>query len=169
MSKATAGTERPATIPSVALKHLVEQVLDRLPKPHTDNVIEDVFFAIEGDPAWRSTYDRVVYESGKPAATSWAAFWIAHAERRTGDQRETASRGTLIDSFAPLVTPPEKRGKKVKAPEALSAMHNYFTAHRDELPPGIRDYRETILALIMDGIPTEDAFERVLSRPSMAW
>jgi hypothetical protein len=169
MPKASANAERSATIPNLRLKQLVDQVLEHLPKPHTERVIEDVFAAIEGNPLWRSTYDRMVYESGKAGVNSWAAFWISHSEKRTGDKRETAAKGTLIDSFAPLVTPTEKRNKKVKEPEALKAMHDHFIAHRGELPPGIRDYRDAIVALIMDGIGTEAAFQQALERPALAW
>jgi hypothetical protein len=169
MPKATANAEHSSTIPTIRLKQLVEQVLDSLPKPHTEHVIEDVFFAIEGEPAWRSSYDRMVYDCGKAAVNSWAAFWVAHAEKRTGEERRTASRGTLIDSYSPLVTPTGKLNKKVKEPEALKAMHDHFLAHRAELPPAIRDYREMIIALIMDGVGTEAAFAKALDRPSMAW
>lgn len=35
------------------LKLFVEKVLASLPKPHTEDVIEDVFVAIEGNDAWR--------------------------------------------------------------------------------------------------------------------
>ena len=169
MPKATATAERPTTMPNLRLKQLIDQVLEQLPAPHTEHVIEDVFVAIEADPAWRSAYDRMVYESGKALVASWAGFWISHAEKRTGDQRETASRSSLIESYAPLVKPTEKRAKKVKEPEALKAMHDHFVAHRAELPAGIRDYREMIVTLIMDGIGTEAAFAQAVERPSLAW
>lgn len=169
MPKATATADRPNTMPNLRLKQLVDQVLESLPVPHTENVIEDVFVAIEGDPVWRSTYDRMVYESGKPLVTAWAGFWISHAEKRTGDQRETAARSSLIESYARLVNPAEKRNKKVKEPDALKAMHDHFLAHRADLPSGIRDYREMIVTLIMDGIGTEAAFAQALDRPSFAW
>ena len=160
---------RPSTMPNLRLKHLVEQVLDRLPKPHSTDVVEDVFVAIEGDPAWRSSYDRMVYESGKALVTSWAGFWISHAEKRTGDQRETAVRSTLIESYSRLVDPSAKRSRKRTEAEALQAMHEHFIAHRTEMPAGIRDYRETIVTLIMDGVGTEAAFSQALERPSFAW
>ena len=169
MSKSTANAERSATIPNLRLKQLVDQVLEQLPKPHTEHVIEDVFFAIENEPNWRASYDRMVYECGKAAINSWAAFWVAHAEKRTGDERKSTSRGTLIDSYSPLVTPTGKLNKKVKEPEALKAMHDHFVAHRAELPPVIRDYRDMIVALIMDGVATEAAFAKALERPSLAW
>lgn len=169
MPKATANAERSATLPNLGLKRLVDQVLERLPKPHTENVVEDVFVAIEGDPTWRATYDRMVYESGKAAVTAWASFWISHAEQRTGDQRETAARSTLIESYSRLATPTAKRNKKVKEPEALKVMHEHFLAHREKLPSAIRDYREVIVALLMDGIGTEAAFAQALETPTFAW
>lgn len=169
MPKAAATAERAVTMPNLRLKQLVDQVLARLPKPHTKDVVQDVFVAIEGDPDWRGAYDRMTYESGKAVVTSWASFWIAHAEKRTGDQRETAAASSLIDSYSPLVTPAEPRSKALKEPEALKAMHDHFTAHRAELPADIRDYRETILVLIMDGVATEKAFQQALARPAFAW
>jgi len=165
----TSTVDRPAAVPGLRLKQLVDQVLDRLGTPHTENVVEDVFVAIENDPVWRASYDRMVYESGKPAVTSWASYWISHAEKRMGDQRETASRNTLIDSYTRLVEPAKKRGKKVKEPEALKAMHDHFLAHRASLPADIRDHREVIVALIMDGIGVEAAFAQALEKPAFAW
>lgn len=169
MPKATANAERSATIPNLGLKRLVDQVLDSLPEPHSHDIVEDVFLAIEGDPVWRGTYDRMVYESGKAAVTAWASFWISHGEQRTGDQRETAARSTLIESYSRLAKPMAKRNKKVKEPEALKAMHEHFLAHREQLPSGIRDYREVIVALLMDGIGTEAAFAQALETPTYAW
>lgn len=169
MARAALNAERPATMPNLRLKQLVDEVLDTLPKPHTEDVIEDVFVAIEKNPAWRGAYDRMVYESGKALVNSWAGFWISHAEKRVGDQRETAARSTLIESYSRLVKPAEKRNKKVKEPEALKAMHDHFLAHRAELPAQIRDYRDMIVTLIMDGIDTEAAFAQALDRPSFAW
>ncbi|HEX5129696.1 MAG TPA: hypothetical protein VFV90_08115 [Usitatibacter sp.] len=156
-------------LPNLGLKQLVDQVLERLGTPHGENIVEDVFLAIEGDPTWRASYDRMVYQSGKASVTSWASYWISHAANRTGDQRESASRSTLIDSYARLVQPAPKRGKKVKEPAALQALREHFVAHRAELPQDIRSYREMILTLIMDGIDTESAFAQAIERPSFAW
>ena len=169
MSRVLANAVRPSTMPNLRLKQLVDQVLDRLPAPHTEDVVEDVFVAIEGDPVWRSTYDRMVYESGKALVTSWASFWISHAEKRTGEQRETAARSSLIESYSRLVTPAAKRGKKVTEDEALKAMHDYFLEHRATMPQDIRDYRETIVTLIMAGVATDVAFAYAFERPSFAW
>jgi len=161
--------EKPIGTRSVQLKQLVDVVLAGLPKPHTENVIEDVFVAIEGNADWRKSYDRMVYESGKASVNAWMGFWISHAEQRVGDQRETAARSTLIESYSKLVKPAVKRGKKVKEPEALKAMHDHFQANRASLDAGIRDHREVILALIMDGMGVEAAFAQAVDKPAFAW
>ena len=151
------------------LKNLVEQALASLPAPHTPEVVEDVFLAIEQNPIWRKSYDEVVYKLGKPVTIAWAGFWIAHAEGRVGDQRETATRAALIDSFARMAAPAAKRGKKVKEPDAVQAMHDYFQAHRDELPATIREHRDVIVALIMEGIAADAAYATVMEKPAYAW
>ena len=159
----------PATIRSLRLKQLVDEVLEAIAKPHTEDVIEDVFLAIEKNETWRKSYDRMVYESGKATVNSWAGFWISHAEKRVGSTRETAGKSTLIESYAKLVEPSVKRNKKVKEPEALKAMHDHFLANRASLPAEIRDHREVIVALIMDGIGVEAAFAQALEKPAFAW
>ena len=169
MPKAVPSPETPSGTRSVHLKQLVDTVLAQLPKPHTEDVIEDVFVAIEGNAEWRKSYDRMVYESGKPAVNAWASFWISHAEQRVGDQRESAARSTLIDSYSKLVAPAGKRGKKLREPEALKTMHEHFLANRASLGADIRDYREVIVALIMDGMAVETAFEQAVEKPAFAW
>ncbi|HET7729328.1 MAG TPA: hypothetical protein VFK48_13765, partial [Usitatibacter sp.] len=67
---------------TLRLKQLVDEVRESLPAPHTPEVIEDVFVAVENNPAWRKTYDEIVYKLGKPTTNAWAGFWIAHGEGR---------------------------------------------------------------------------------------
>lgn len=154
---------------TLRLKQLVSDALGSLPKPHTENVIEDVFVAIEGNPAWRKTYDEIVYERGKATVNAWGGFWISHAVGRVGDQRESSARSTLIESYSKLVAPAPKRLKKMKEPEALKAMHDHFLAHRESLPATIREHRDVIVALIMDGLEPEAAFSKALEKPAFAW
>lgn len=152
----------------IRMKQLVDQVLERLPAPHTEDVIEDVFQAIENNPEWRRTYDAVVHHLGKGAANSWGGFWVAHAERRVGPLQTPATRGTLLDSYAKLVESAPKRDKKLKEPEALELMRAHFKAQRDGLPASIREYRALIVTLIMDGIAPAAAFARALEKPAFA-
>ena len=169
MPKMSAVAEKPATLKNLGLKQLVDEVLSQLPSPRSVDVVEDVFLGIEGNEAWRKSYDRMVYEAGRATVVSWAGFWISHAEQRVGDQRETAARSTLIESYSKLDKPSAKRGRKLKEAEALTAMHDHFLANRATLPANTRDYREVILALLMDGIAVETAFAQALEKPTYAW
>lgn len=154
---------------SLRLKQLVTEVLVANPAHEADDVIEEVFVAIEANPVWHKTYDAVCYALGKDVAAAWTGFWVAHLTHRVGDQRQNSARSTLITSFTPLVASAGKRPKKVKEPQAVQAMHEHFTAHRDTLPAGVREHRDVIVALIMDGLPVEAAFEKALEKPAFAW
>lgn len=154
---------------TLRLKQLVDEARESLPEPHTEDVIEDVFLAIENNPVWRKTYDDIVYKLGKPATNGWAGFWISHGEGRTGDQRETATRASLIESYSRLVAPAAQRSKKLKEADAVKAMHDHFQANRESLPPTIRDHRDVIVTLIMAGVEPEAAFAKALEKPAFAW
>ena len=153
---------------TIRLKQLVDEALKSLPTPYTEDVIEDVFHAIEQNPRWRKTYDELVYELGKPVVNMWGGFWVAHALGLTGEEQGPATRATLLDTYSKLVTPAPKRSKKIKEPEALKMMHDHFQAHRDSLPASIRDHRALIVTLIMEGIPADIAFSKALEKPSFA-
>ena len=153
---------------TLRLKQLIDEVLKSIGTPHTEDVIEDVFHAIEQNPMWRKTYDQIVHGLGKGPTIAWAGFWIAHAVQRVGGEPGPATRSEILDSYAKLLSPAPKRSKKVKEPEALKALHDHYLAHRDTLPPNIREHRDVILTLIMDGIPTDVAFSKALEKPTFA-
>lgn len=150
------------------LKKLMEEVLETLPAPHGEDIIEDVFCAIETNPKWRKEYDDLAYNLGKSMVNGWGAFWIAHSKGRVAGELVSASRCGLLDSYAKLEKGPKTAMKKVKEPEALKVMSEYFFANRDSLSADVRKHRELILELIKVGIPPADAFPKVLEKPSMA-
>lgn len=154
---------------SIRLKQLVAEVMKTGIDPKAEDVIEQVFVAIEANPVWAQTYKAASYTLGKDLTPAWTGFWVAHLTQRVGDQREPAARTSLIESFTRLVAPAGKRGKKVKEPEAVAAMHEHFLGHRDTLPADVREHRDVIVALIMDGLPCESAFATALAKPMYAW
>jgi hypothetical protein len=154
---------------SLRLKQLVTEVLAANNAPDAGDIIEEVFVAIEANPVWRKTYDEVSYAQGKGMAAAWTGFWVAHLAQRAGDVRETAARSTLIESFTRLDAPAEARSKKLDEAEAVQAMHEHYKANRATLPPTVREHRDVIVALIMDGLPLETAFARALEKPMFAW
>lgn len=63
-----------------------------------------------------------------------------------------------FDGFVKATETAVKPRKKVKEQRALELMAAYFREHRSSLPPSIRERRELIVELIMEGFSEEDAF-----------
>ena len=150
------------------LKELMEIVLKSIPKPHAEDVIEDVFFAIEQNPKWRKEYDDLQYNLGKAVVNAWGGFWIAHTEGRVPGEHVSATRSSLIEGYAKLARGPKSTLKKMKEPAALKIMSEYFFANKQTLPASIREHRALLLELIKEGFDPADAFTKVLERPKMA-
>jgi len=56
-----------------------------------------------------------------------------------------------------------KKRKKIKEVDALKIMSDYYQANQKDLPPSVRQRREMIIELIMEGYPVEEAFSKVAS------
>lgn len=153
---------------TVRLKQLMKDVLASLPKPYNEDVIEDVFAAIEQSPEWRKQYDDLKYHMGKAVINAWGGFWIAHLTGRVGGEQVSATRSGLLESYAKLAPGPKSTAKKVKEPEALKLMSEYFYANKDTLPADVREQRTLIIELLKEGFPPADAFARALEKPAMA-
>ncbi|HEY9446800.1 MAG TPA: hypothetical protein VIQ62_06970 [Burkholderiales bacterium] len=145
------------------VRRLVEEALASLPKPYTEDVIDDVFHAIENNPEWRRQYDDLVFGLGKKVVNARGGFWIATAVGRSGVDQVVAKKSTLIDSYSKLTKTATKRGKKLKEPEALKTMSDYFQAHRAELPSSIVSHRDVIVEILMAGYTAEEAFSKAES------
>ena len=150
------------------LKSLMDEVLKSLPKPYSENVIEDVFVAIEANPAWLKEYSDLQYHLGKATVNPWGGFWIAHLTGRTAGEQVSATRTKLIDSYSKLPKGPKVAMTKVKEPEALKSMSEYFFANKETLPASVREQRPLILELIKAGFAAADAFAKALEKPAIA-
>lgn len=147
---------------TAGVKRLVELALAGLPLPYGEDVIEDVFCAIEKSPEWRQEYDDLCVELTKSVVNTWGGFWIAHHVGRAGDQQAPSKRCSLIGSFSKLTGPTVKRvGAKIKEAEALQVMAAHYQAHKSELPESVRKNRDLIVDLLMAGLPVEEAFSKV--------
>src|SRR5690242_4848147 len=100
-------------------RQLVEDVLDTLSKPYTEDIVDEVFHAIENRPEWRRRYDALVTSLGRKVVETRAAFWIANYVGRSLADEASAQKTKLVESYPKLKKPAEKRGKKMKEPEAL--------------------------------------------------
>ena len=150
------------------LKAMMEEVLKTLPKPYSEDVIEDVFVAIENNPRWHKEYEDLHYNLGKGMVNPWGGFWIAQATGRTPGEQVSATRTKLLESYAKLAKGPKVTATKVKEPEALKTMSDYFFANKETLPAAIREHRTLILELIKSGFAAADAFTKAMEKPAFA-
>jgi hypothetical protein len=147
---------------TAGVKSLVQEVLDSLPTPYTEDVIDEVFGAIESSPAWRRRYDSLCDELGKTTVNTWGGYWTANALGKLGERQASAKRSTLIGSYSLLDTDAVPSKRKPKEPEARQLVFDHFRASKADLPDEIRNYREELVLLVMDGMTTDEAFDMVL-------
>lgn len=140
------------------VRSLVQEVLRSLPQPYTEHVIDEVFHAIESNPAWLREYASLCDILGKTTVNTWGGRWIGITLGKVGEQQVPSRRGSLLGSYSLLDTDAKLIARKPKEQEALQMMADYFFANREHLPADIRKYREQIVALIMEGVPPEEAF-----------
>lgn len=144
------------------VKKLVEEVLATLPQPHNEDVIDEVFRAIEGKPEWSLRYENLVRELGKIVVNTWAGWWIANSEGKSG-ARHIRARSSLIDSYSQLTRPARKAGRNIKEAEALRIMSEHYQANKTGLPRTIVKSRDVILELLMAGFAVEEAFSKAMT------
>jgi hypothetical protein len=65
---------------------------------------------------------------------------------------------TDFDGFVKQTESVIKPRKKVKEDKARQLMAEYYKAHKEALHPSVRDHRELIVELIMEGFSPKDAF-----------
>lgn len=146
---------------TIGVKLLVKRVLDTLPAPHTEHVIDDVFYAIEHNPEYLQQYDALCQKLGKHVVNTWCGQWIANALEKTGEERGPNPKSSLIDSYSLLDAVAEPVRRKPKENEALQMMSDYYRANRAALPGDIAVHRDAIVELIMAGVLPEGAFAAV--------
>lgn len=145
---------------TAGIRTLVEEAVSRLPKPHTEDVIDDAFQAIEQRPEWLEQYQAFCKDLGKETVNTWCGFWIANWEGRSGTERAPAVKSTLIETYRKLTAAANKAGKKMKEPAALQLMWDYYQTNRESLPKTIAQHRDVIVELIMEGFTAEEAFAK---------
>jgi len=146
---------------TIGVKRLVEQVMAGLPEPLTEDVIEDVFCAIERRPEWLIEYEGLCADLTKTIVNNAVGVWVGRWLGFVGTQEVESTRTRLAGSYSKLTVPAVKPGAKRKKEAAEQAMSDYFRAHRAELLADIVDYRDELVKLLMDGRSPEEAFAEV--------
>ena len=143
---------------TIGVKRLVEKAMSHLREPYTEDVIEDVFSAIERHHDWLVEYQSLCDDLTKTVVNNWVGMWVSKYVGRSGSQQVTSTKSKLAGSYSKLTSPIAKLGGKRKEPEALQLMADYYRANKSSLPVNIRDYRQAIVALLMEGMSPAEAF-----------
>lgn len=144
------------------VKTMVREVLETLPAPYTEHVIDDVFHTIETNPQFLSRYRILCADLGKTVVNNWCGQWVAHALGKIGEVQVPSRHSTLIGSYSLLDTDAVTIARKPNENEALQLMSDYYQAHKARLPADIRLHRDTIVELLMAGTSPQDAFAAVM-------
>jgi hypothetical protein len=83
------------------VKVLADEVLRTIQPPYSDDIIDDVFCAIEARPEWRRRYDELTTDLGTIVVNNWIGMWVSRAIGREGD-RQVKARSSLIQSYSKL-------------------------------------------------------------------
>lgn len=153
---------------TAGVKKLVNSVLSDLPKPYGDDIIEDVFVAIETSPELMLEYDALCRDLGKTTVNTWGGYWIASAIGKTGVTQTPSKRCKLIQSYSRLTAAAVAPSKKRKEVEAVQLMADYYQQHKARLSPSIRNHRQLIIEMIIEGLPVEEVFAMVPMEPAVA-
>ena len=70
---------------------------------------------------------------------------------------------TDFDGFIKVTNKALAPRKRIKKPKALEIMSGYFMANKATLPKNIRDFREVIVELLMEGFTPEVAFAQAVA------
>lgn len=144
------------------VRTLVRDVLNTMQPPYSHHVIDEVFEAIESNPRWRQRYDALCAELGRDVVNNWGGRWVAITLEKAGEQQVSSKRCTIIGSYSILDTDARVVAKSPNRTEALKMMAEHYKAHRALLPANIKEFREAIIQLLMDGLPPEEAFSEAV-------
>jgi len=145
------------------VKSLVKRVLDTLPIPYTEHVIDDVLYAIEHDQRFFEEYNLLSLELGRHVVNNWCGQWVANALGKTGRRQVPARKSNLVGSYSVLDADARPAQRRPREDEALKLMSGYYRENRTSFLMDIRPHRETLVELIMAGVSPKDAFEAVQS------
>ena len=80
------------------VKTLVEEVLATVPTPYSEDVIDEVFLAIEANPTWLTAYNVMCNDLGVMVVNQAVGSWTSKAVA-TGDH-QVPSRSKLTESYS---------------------------------------------------------------------
>ena len=104
----------------------------------------------------------VVNQNSGECGVGFTRSFDPEAARNTVFEFDWSAVVTEFGGFIKQTEAAAKRRKTVKEPVALDAMAAYFRDHKATLPARVREQRDSIVEMIMEGFSAEEAFERAL-------
>lgn len=84
------------------IDELVSDVLETISQPYREDVIEDVFLAIEQQPSWQRRYDELVLELGKDTVNKWVGRYTKQITGLKKPSQVSAKRSKITGSYSKL-------------------------------------------------------------------
>lgn len=88
---------------TAAVKHLVELAIARLPVPRSEDVIEDVFLAIQSEPNLRHEYDGLCVQLTPRIVNTTGGMWVKRHVGWKTIRQVPSTRCNLIGSYSKLL------------------------------------------------------------------
>ncbi len=160
---------------TIDVKKLVTEVLASLPQPYSEDIIDEVFFAIEINDRLFRRYSECCADIGRVKVNTAGANWVRKELGRPTSREAPAKLSKLIGTYSvldnkapvvrkkPVLNKPKRvttTAKKRAEAEARKLLSDYYQANRASLSPQIGLYREQILKLLRSGVPVAAAFEQ---------
>jgi hypothetical protein len=81
---------------------LVKAVLPSLSQPYSEDVIQDVFEAIQQNPLWLAEYNRLRQLLGADVVNQWIGRYVKYETGFTKAVQVQATKSKLIESYSKL-------------------------------------------------------------------
>lgn len=105
----------------------------------------------------------VIGKASGECGTGFTDHFDPKATRETVFAFDWSEVSTDFDGFLKSTENEIKPRKKVKEPEALKVMAAYYKENKTTLSPEVRNHKDLIVELIMEGFSAEEAFANVVS------
>lgn len=146
----------PTTLP---IRDLVATALESIPRPYSEDLIDDVFLTIQQAPTLLAEYQRLNAHYGRQRLNTMVGKWTGKLVERRGERQVPRKRNTLADSYSILDRPaPPRQTRKQIEHAAREEVFTFFKAHKAALPEAMPRHRDELVRRVMEGDLVEDAF-----------
>ena len=141
------------------IRDLVARVLDTLPLPFTDDLIDDLLFEIEQTPALLSEYRQLESRFGQHVLHTMIGRWTSRLVERRGEREVSSKRNHLTARYSVLDQPAPPRLTAQQLVQAASEeVFQFFNRHREAIPKDVRAHKDELVRRVAGGDLAEAAF-----------